>query len=94
MRTMIRMTAMFITFTIIAAVGGLVTGLVIIGAGALFYHNGFQFPVSFYGSIAIALLSVGKYQLDKEEYKPKPVKVAAPIPSPRSYRKGPLIVLS
>jgi hypothetical protein len=85
---------MLITFTVIAAIGGLITGLVIMGAGALFYHNGFQFPVSFYGSIAIIILSVGKHQLDKGEYKPKPVKIPAPIPSPRSYRKGPLIVLS
>jgi hypothetical protein len=88
------MTAMLITFTVIAAIGGLIAGLVIMGAGALFYHNGFQFPVSFYGSIAIVVLSVGKYYLDREEYKPKPVEVAAPIPSPRSYRNGPLIVLS
>lgn len=85
---------MLIAFTVIAAIGGLIAGLVIMGAGALFYHNGFQFPVSFYGSIAIIILSVLKYQLDKSEYTPKPVEISAPIPSPRSYRKGPLIVLS
>lgn len=94
MLTMLRITAMLITFTAVAAIGGLITGLTIMGAGALFYQTGFQFPISFYGSLLIMAFSIGKYQLDKSEYKPKPEKVPAPIPNPRTYRRGPLIVLS
>lgn len=96
MLTLLRTFALFITFTIVAALGGVVTGLIIFTAGGIFYNTGFQFPVSFYGSIAVIIVSMGKYQLDKSEYKPKPevVTASAPIPSPRNYRRGPLIVLS
>ena len=94
MLTMLRMTALLITFIVVAAIGGVIAGLVLMGAGALFYHTGFQFPISFYGSIMIVVWSIWKYQLDKSEYKPKPEKTPAPIPSPRHYRRGPLIPMS
>lgn len=96
MPALLRKFALIVTFTIVASIGGVVAGLVILVAGALFYNTGFQFPVSFYGSIAVVIVSIGKYQLDKSEYKPKSevVIVPAPIPSPRTYRRGPLIVLT
>lgn len=96
MITLLRTFALFITFTVVAALGGVVAGLVILVAGAIFYNTGFQFPVSFYGSIAVIIVSIGKYQLDKSEHNPKPEKVSAPapIPNPRNYRRGPLIQMS
>ena len=85
---------MLVTFTAVATIGGVITGLVVMGAGALFYQTGFQFPVSFYGSLLVLTLSIGKHLLDKSEYKPKPEPTPAPIPNPRTYRQGPLIALS
>lgn len=96
MITLTRTLALLVSFTIVAAFGGIVAGLVIAVAGAFFYQTGFQLPVSFYASIGFIIWSIGKYQLDKSEYKPKPEpeQVHAPIPTPRSYRNGPLILMS
>lgn len=96
MITLTRTLALLVSFTIVAAIGGVVAGLVITVAGMFFYETGFQLPLSFYASIVFIVWSIGKYQLDKSEYKPKPEpeQIHAPIPTPRSYRKGPLIVMS
>jgi hypothetical protein len=94
MITLIRTFALLVCFTVVAAFGGIIAGLVITAAGMFFYQTGFQLPVSFYASIVFIIWSIGKYQLDRSEYKPKPEEVPAPIPSPRNFRKGPLIVMS
>jgi hypothetical protein len=89
-----RTIVLFISFIALAAFGGLTVGVVLTVAGALFYHTGFQFPVSFYASVMFIVVSMGKYHLYKNEYKPKPKRSPVPIPNPRNYRQGPLIVLS
>jgi hypothetical protein len=90
----LRTFVLFISFITIAALGGLVVGVVLTVAGALFYHTGFQFPVSFYASAAFIIWTIGKYQMDRNEYKPKPEPQPIYIPSPRHYRQGPLIRMS
>ena len=87
------MFAIVIAFAVIAAIGGAMAGLVIGAAGALFYHTGFQFPVYFYGSLAIIAMSFVKHYIDRTDAKPQPVETEAfvEIPNPRTYRNGHLI---